>query len=243
MKNLLVLHTIREKLPKHFEDVSAAILMEILSNQKYRFSTLDQISECAGEQLQVGLTFDDGNSSDYYLVLPALQKNFARATFFVVNRWLNLPGFLTSEQVRELHRAGMQIGSHSVSHPDFRKLSTTEQCRELDESRKTLEDLTGSAISAFAFPYGFKNKAAIDAVMAAGYKYCCASDHGVVSSAARVMPRNSIHSGMSCAAVRRVLEAGWSTRLAWKLEDNGKAAMKSSFPRVYPTIRALLVRK
>ena len=242
MINPLVLHKICDRQIDQFEDVLASTLMDILAERGYHFSTLDELPHAPNAEMRVCLTFDDGNSSDFNFVLPALRKHSARATFFIVTKWLDQPGFLTSAQVRELHCSGMQIGSHSMSHPDFRKLTVAQQNGELVESRKILEDLTGAEITSFAFPYGFKNKPAITAVLAAGYRYCCTSAHGVLSCPAMVMPRNSIHSGMSTAEVRRVLAARSGMRLAWRLEDAGKAALKSSFPRVYPAIRKLLAR-
>ena len=243
MINLLIFHKICDQRTEQFEDVSLVILKDILADRCYEFPTIDELRNSTVARKQVGLTFDDGNSSDFHLVFPVLREHFARATFFVVTRWLDQPGFLTTKQVRELHRAGMQIGSHSSSHPDFRKLSTAERSRELEESRKTLEDITGAVISTFAFPYGFEPEDAIDAVMAAGYSHCCTSRHGVMRGMTSVMPRNSINSGMTPDAVRRVLAAEWDTRLVWKLEDTGKAALKSSLPHAYPTIRAWLARK
>ena len=243
MINLLIFHKICDQRTEQFEDVSLYILKDILADCHYEFPTIDELQNSTVAGKQVGLTFDDGNSSDFNLVFPVLREHSARATFFVVTRWLDKPGFLTTKQVRELHRAGMQIGSHSSSHPDFRKLSTAERGRELDESRKTLEDITGAVISTFAFPYGSESKDAIDAVMAAGYSHCCTSRHGVMRGMASVMPRNSIHSRTTPAAVRQVLAAGWNTRLVWKLEDAAKAAVKSSFPHGYPAIRARFVRK
>ena len=242
MINILVFHKISDRQVDQFEDVLASTLMGVLAERRYHFSTLDELPHAPNAEMRMCLTFDDGNSSDFDFVLPALRKHSARATFFIVTKWLDQPGFLTSVQVRELKYSGMQIGSHSMSHPDFRKLTAAQQIRELVESRKILEDLTGAEITSFAFPYGFKNKPAIAAVLEAGYSYCCTSAHGVLKRPAMVMPRNSIHSGMSTAEVRRVLAARWGMRLAWKLEDAGKAALKSSLPRAYPAIRALLAR-
>ncbi|MDA1015752.1 MAG: polysaccharide deacetylase family protein [Planctomycetota bacterium] len=63
--------------------------------------------------------------------------------------------YLSTEQIREMHSAGMIIGSHSVSHRVMSKLSTTEQERELKQSFEALEKATGGlTCRTFCYPYG-----------------------------------------------------------------------------------------
>jgi peptidoglycan/xylan/chitin deacetylase (PgdA/CDA1 family) len=61
---------------------------------------------------------------------------------------------MSSEQVRALHRAGMQIGAHTVSHPILASLDPQEARREMLASKQTLESLLGSRVSLFAYPNG-----------------------------------------------------------------------------------------
>ena len=61
---------------------------------------------------------------------------------------------MTSEQVRAMHQAGMQIGAHTVSHPILARLDPASARQEIEQSRQTLEGLTGDRVSQFAYPNG-----------------------------------------------------------------------------------------
>jgi len=61
---------------------------------------------------------------------------------------------MTATQVRSLHRAGMQIGAHTVSHPILRTLGGPQAEREMRESRERLESIVGASVALFAYPNG-----------------------------------------------------------------------------------------
>lgn len=61
---------------------------------------------------------------------------------------------MSSDQVRALHRAGMQIGAHTVNHPILARLGRDEALREIDGSRRHLESITGAPVTLFAYPNG-----------------------------------------------------------------------------------------
>ena len=63
----------------------------------------------------VALTFDDGLTSHHDVVLPRLARHGCRATFFVPAGLLGTAGHLGPSEVRALHAAGMEIGSHGLS--------------------------------------------------------------------------------------------------------------------------------
>ncbi|WP_394788249.1 polysaccharide deacetylase family protein [Rhodoferax sp.] len=61
---------------------------------------------------------------------------------------------LTSQQVREMRHAGMQIGAHTRSHPILAKLGADAAQAEIAESRRFLEQLLGERVGLFAYPNG-----------------------------------------------------------------------------------------
>lgn len=61
---------------------------------------------------------------------------------------------MSSQQVRQLRAAGMQIGAHTVSHPILATLSPTEAADEMARSRDTLQQLLGEPVGLFAYPNG-----------------------------------------------------------------------------------------
>lgn len=67
-----------------------------------------------------------------------------------------LPGnlMMSGAQVRALHRAGMQVGAHTVSHPILAGLPAESARDEVLSSRSALEDLLQEPVTMFAYPNG-----------------------------------------------------------------------------------------
>ncbi|MDM4764884.1 polysaccharide deacetylase family protein [Pelomonas sp. SE-A7] len=61
---------------------------------------------------------------------------------------------MSSEQVVELRRAGMQIGAHTLSHPILAKLDEPAAEAEILGSKQRLEELLGERVGLFAYPNG-----------------------------------------------------------------------------------------
>jgi len=61
---------------------------------------------------------------------------------------------MSSEKVRGLRRAGMQIGAHTVSHPILAKLDAQQAADEMGRSRDALQALLGEKVGLFAYPNG-----------------------------------------------------------------------------------------
>jgi peptidoglycan/xylan/chitin deacetylase (PgdA/CDA1 family) len=152
----------------------------------------EAILERARDWADVRITFDDSNSSDVEIALPALLKRNLRGTFFVVSGRLGKPSFLTSEDVRELARADMSIGSHGTQHRPWRQLGATDLDEELNLSRQRLEQVLGAAVTEAACPFGSYDRRVIRALRAAGYSQVYTSDGGRTQAADWMLPRNSI---------------------------------------------------
>lgn len=65
---------------------------------------------------------------------------------------------MTSDQLRALHRAGMVIGAHTVTHPILAQLPTAEIAWEIAEGRRQLEAILNQAVKVFAYPNGKPDK-------------------------------------------------------------------------------------
>ena len=63
-------------------------------------------------------------------------------------------GALDWEQVREMSEAGIEFGSHAVTHPVLTALEDDALDQELRESRHTIEQETGRACDVIAYPVG-----------------------------------------------------------------------------------------
>lgn len=111
---------------------------------------------------QVVLTFDDGYQDFLTHAWPALAGFGFSATVFLPTAFIGdrRSAFkgrpcLTWAEVRELHSCGVEFGSHTVNHPKLWELGESELKAELHESRCTIEDNLGAAVSTFAHPYAF----------------------------------------------------------------------------------------
>lgn len=132
----------------------------------------------------VGLTFDDGYQDFVEHALPVLRFHGFTATVFVVadhmgehNEW-DPEGprkpLMTADQVSEVAASGIEIGSHGLRHVSLPDASETVLRHELSKSRALLEEVSGSAVTGFCYPYGHLDRRAVDAVRANGYDYAMA---------------------------------------------------------------------
>lgn len=117
----------------------------------------------------VALTFDDGNETDLTAAAPLLHERGWNATFFITTGFLGEPRRLTPAQLRELHDAGFEIGSHGVSHAFLSELSTAQLRTELSTSRERLEDMIGAPVVHLSCPGGRWNRRVVAEARAAGY--------------------------------------------------------------------------
>jgi peptidoglycan/xylan/chitin deacetylase (PgdA/CDA1 family) len=90
--------------------------------------------------------------------------------------------FMGWDEVKELVRAGMPIGSHGHSHQALGKLSDDAQRTELTTSRMLLENGTGKDVHALAYPFGWNltySARTQQLAAEAGYRVAFSSSEGV----------------------------------------------------------------
>ena len=61
---------------------------------------------------------------------------------------------LTWDQVREMAANGIEMGSHTVSHPVLTRVPREQVKKELEESKKRIESELGKPVVSFAYPNG-----------------------------------------------------------------------------------------
>ncbi len=127
----------------------------------YTFLPADQLSPYPtnGERC-LAVTFDDGTRSTATNAAPILADLGIPWTVFVVSAWAEGKHesgpelFLDWRDIEELAAAGVTIGSHSVTHPDFGQLDARAAACELFESREVIRRRTGLDADEFAIPFG-----------------------------------------------------------------------------------------
>ncbi|MCH0564919.1 MULTISPECIES: polysaccharide deacetylase family protein [unclassified Streptomyces] len=161
----------------------------------------------------VGLTFDDGYADFLDAALPLLQRHGCTATLYVLpgrlggdNAWDPLgprKPLLDADGIRRAADAGMEIGSHGLTHVDLTAADDVTLKSETAESRTVLSHLLGRDVDGFCYPYGTVDARAVDAVREAGYRYACAIDPGPLTGPL-ALPR--VHVGERDTAVRLLLK-------------------------------------
>jgi peptidoglycan/xylan/chitin deacetylase (PgdA/CDA1 family) len=132
----------------------------------------------AGNDLRIGLTFDDGRKSD--LESAGLLRSLGySALFFIATNDIGKNGYVDRNDVIELQRLGMGIGSHSHHHVQLTPLSDARLEIELTTSKKILEGIVQSPITHFSFPGGSYDARVLKVAAKAGYRSFFTSDWGV----------------------------------------------------------------
>src|SRR6185369_12201310 len=94
------------------------------------------------------ITFDDGYQSVYKEAFPVLQEFGFSATVFITvgedssERLFSLEGrtMLSWQEVEEMHRHGIAIGSHTLTHPDLTRLPLNRIETEIERSKRIIEE-------------------------------------------------------------------------------------------------------
>lgn len=99
------------------------------------------------------------NADDIDKILEVLKNNNVKITFFLVGDWVDK----YPEAVKKINDAGHEIGSHSNTHPHVNNLSYEENVKEIEESNKRIEKITGKKTNVYRPPYGEYNDTVIKA--------------------------------------------------------------------------------
>jgi peptidoglycan/xylan/chitin deacetylase (PgdA/CDA1 family) len=118
----------------------------------------------------VAVTFDDGYADVFERAWPALLAREIPSTLFIATGFLDgatgppiSPGVerphdeparpLTWDAVSEMAATGLvDVGSHTVTHPDFDAIDADRARRELADSKATIRSRTGVEPDLFAYP-------------------------------------------------------------------------------------------
>jgi peptidoglycan/xylan/chitin deacetylase (PgdA/CDA1 family) len=137
------------------------------------------------------ITFDDAFRNVFENGLEVLVRHKIPAIQFVVsgsigkeNHWdvakRDVPEpLMDASQIKEWLAAGNEIGSHSVTHRNLKKLDAAEAREEITASKKSLEDVFGVEVRHFCYPFGGWTPGIRDLVAQAGYMTASTVDFGV----------------------------------------------------------------
>lgn len=148
--------------------------MAWLADNQYRLVSMDEVLELLdkGDSLPdktAVITFDDGYTSIYSAAWPVLKKYNWPFTVFVNSQHHDEKNsqYMSWEQLREMAKAGVTIGNHSVSHGHMIRQQKGEKMaawrkrmqREIEGAQKRIDQEVGRQPKIFAYPFGEHNAA------------------------------------------------------------------------------------
>ena len=110
----------------------------------------------------VAITFDDAYSSLYREAYPRLAELGWPFTVFVNTDAVGRAGYLTWDELREMHRHGASIANHSRSHPHLTRRGAGEDpaawlarvAEEIEGAEAVIAREIGERLHYLAYPYG-----------------------------------------------------------------------------------------
>jgi peptidoglycan/xylan/chitin deacetylase (PgdA/CDA1 family) len=112
--------------------------------------TVEVKDEVDPSKPMVALTFDDGPGPYTERLLNCLEKNDAKATFFMVGS--SVPKY--SSTVKRMATLGCELGNHSYSHSQMSTLSDSARKSEVSRTSANIKAAAGSYPTVFRLPYG-----------------------------------------------------------------------------------------
>lgn len=119
------------------------LLYSIAPTAIIRFGHFGALSRAPRGGGKIALTFDDGPDPHYTpQILEILSRYQVKACFFVIGRQV----WAYPELVRQIIKAGHEIGNHGFSHRIAWFLTPLASAREIVDTNRAIEDLTGYKI-------------------------------------------------------------------------------------------------
>jgi peptidoglycan/xylan/chitin deacetylase (PgdA/CDA1 family)/UDP-N-acetylglucosamine:LPS N-acetylglucosamine transferase len=134
------------------------------------------------------LSFDDGYEDNYTCAFPLLKNHGFSSVIFLVTDTAHRTNFwdedepqvplMNNKHIDEMSSAGIEFGSHTVTHPDLAHCSPEKMRNELVESKQRIEQLIGKEVISVAYPYGSLNDTIKAAAAETGYTFGVATNSG-----------------------------------------------------------------
>ena len=226
--NILVFHRIIEGKTVEWADVKLALFAQLLEAAKRNNQAIVSISDWANNNSgELSLSFDDGHSSDFEIVMPLLQEYGVHGTFFVTPNYVGKKGYMSWEKIKALGEAGMEIGSHSLSHPYMTTLSNEQLLAELKDSKANIEQHIGREVVSFAYPFGDCSQRTHKVAINVGYKNICTSKPGLCGPKMSTLNRNSVNSNIDVDKFDQLLNPSTGTIIKKKTGYSIRYVLKS----------------
>jgi hypothetical protein len=186
---ILNYHSILKNDPNIVDEWSISVDMfdkqiKYLVDNKVQIISLSDIENIylknfSDNKFYVCITFDDGLENNYNNAIPVLKKNgIYNAVFFIVANslinnfdrawWLKNnqhSKLMNVEQVKNLHKRGYEVGSHALSHKNFKDINANELEGELIMSKKILDAKCDLTCKSIAIPFSISGNSKKEVVI------------------------------------------------------------------------------
>ena len=143
---------------------------------------------------KVIFSFDDGYKDNFIKAFPVLKEFGYTAIFYIPHapigkqdmyprdimesNHLEHNQIMDWQNVENMYKAGMEIGSHTLTHKDLTQMNDVQAKKEIIESKTKIEEKLGAPITSFCYPGGYFHEKHIDWVKEAGYLSACTTETG-----------------------------------------------------------------
>ena len=188
--------------------------MAYLANHGYRtVQVIDVVDALAGRKTlpakPVVVSFDDGWIDCYESAFPVLRKYGLTGTFFIAANWVErgMDDVMSWTQILQMSNTGMEIGSHSMTHPYLTQSDGRMLGWELEASKAMLEERMNWPVEVLAYPFGLYDSNVMTRAEEAGYRGAVTIDEGWVVSGDNPfeMPRVTVRYGTDLETFKRML--------------------------------------
>jgi len=181
MKSILLYHNISRTFSPYGSIVFPGVFtkhIRFLRSNGIKFLGPEEFFEADSGVL---LTFDDGFIDLYKFAFPVLTEGNVPALMFVVsgyagrkNQWdVNIGKSFTHlswSRIKEMHKYGISIGSHSHLHPDYSRSPVDVVEKDMETSLNIISDKIGEKVKYLSYPFGRIRKKEWKLAEEAGYE-------------------------------------------------------------------------
>ena len=155
--------------------------LDLIKAKGYTTITFKDIADGNIPDKPVILTFDDGYEDFYTNAYPELRKRGMKAVSYIITGNIKKDGYMSAEEINKISNDGVEIGSHTVSHPDMSKVTTARAEMEARESKRILGEITERPIISLCYPSGKYNSETEKIIKDYGYSYAVTTNSGITS--------------------------------------------------------------
>ncbi|MES2879813.1 MAG: polysaccharide deacetylase family protein [Pseudomonadota bacterium] len=130
----------------------------------------------------VGITFDDGYLNNLTNALPVLVRHGFSSTCYAVSQQLGKTNewdldagvaqtpLMNASHLRQWGAGGQEVGAHTRHHVHLTKTDPSICRDEISLCKSELEEMTGSVVQHFCYPYGTYTAEHMEMARAAGFE-------------------------------------------------------------------------